>query len=537
MSRKLLLALAGISLLSVLAALAVPPDAATGTEWWSYVQFLASDQLEGRGTGSQGHRVAADYVAKHFQQDGMTPAGTSGYIQPVRFYSRKIVEEQSSLALVRAGKTEPLQIGEDAIIRAQVRPAAHLHAGLVFVGYGLSVPELKYDDLAGQDLHGKVVVYIAGGPSSIPNTLRAHAQSTGERWKGLHAAGAVGVISIANPRHMDIPWQRLMVLRFAPTLRLADPALDDLAGNQLVVVFNPAQAEKLFAGSGHTFADLVEIAERGEQLPSFPLAVSLDEHAKYTQQEVTSQNIAAVLPGSDPVLKREYVVLTAHIDHLGVGEPINGDRIYNGAMDNAAGVATLLDVASTLRASGAKPRRSLLFLVVTGEESGLLGSRYYTFHPTVPLAQTVGDLNVDMFLPIFPLKHLMVFGLEESDLGSLLKEVAAKEGVEVLPDPMPERNIFIRSDQYSFVKKGIPAILFSFGYTKGSPEEATLNQWIANRYHAPSDDLQQPVDLPAAAKYNKIVLGLAEAMADRDQRPQWDSNSFFRRFAGAAGHP
>ncbi len=535
MRKKSLLVLVALSLPSLLAVLAASPDVGPGAQWWSYVQYLASDKLEGRGTGSEGHRVAADFVAKHFQQDGLTPAGTNGYIQPVKFYSRRIVEEQSGLDLVSAGKTEPLRLGDDAIIRAQVPPAAHLRAGLVFIGYGLSVPELKYDDLAGQDLQGKVVVYMAGGPSSIPNALRAHAQSTGERWRALHAAGAAGVISIANPRHMDIPWPRLMVLRFSPTLRLADPGLDDLAGNRLVVVFNPAQAEKLFAGSGHTFAELIDIAERGEQLPRFPLVVSLDEHAKYTQQEVTSQNIAGILPGSDPALKQEYIVLSAHVDHLGVGEPINGDRIYNGAMDNAAGVATLLDVAETLHASGTKTRRSLLFLVVTGEEAGLLGSRYYTFHPTVPLAQTVGDLNVDMFLPIFPLKQLIVHGLEESDLGSLLKEVAAKEGVEVLPDPAPERNVFIRSDQYSFIKKGIPSIFFSFGYTKGSPEEATVKQWLSNRYHAPSDDLQQPVDLAAAAKYDKIVLGLAEAMADGDQRPQWNPDSFFRRFAVTGG--
>jgi len=517
--------------LMVFSTLTTSADEGAGKRWWSYVEYLASDKLEGRRTGSAGHRVAAEFVAAHFKQDGLTPAGTQGYIQPVKFYSCTIVEKESSLALARGGKKEPLRLGEDAIIRAAVPPAPSLHAALAFVGFGLSVPELNYDDLAGQDIRGKIAVYITGGPSSIPNALRAHAQSAGERWRALHRAGAIGIISIYNPHQMDIPWSRAMVLRFQPTMRLADPAMDELPGDQLGIGFNPAEAEKLFAGSGHTFAELVEIAQHGDPLPHFPLAVSLDEHAKYTQEEVTSQNIVGILPGSDPALKKEYVVISAHVDHLGVGEPINGDRIYNGAMDNAAGVAALIDVADALHESGAKPRRSLLFLVVTGEEAGLLGSRYYTVHPTVPLPQIIGDLNIDMFLPIFPLQRLIVRGIEESDLGPLLRNVAAAEGVEVQPDPAPERNAFIRSDQYSFIKKGIPSIFFSFGYKKGSPEEAAVKQWITNRYHAPSDDVQQPVDLAAAAKYNKIVLRLAEAMADGDKRPQWNADSFFRRYA------
>jgi hypothetical protein len=525
MLRRYLLVLVAFSTLSTFAG------DGSGKRWWSYVEYLASDKLEGRQTGSEGHRLAAQFVAVHFKQDDLTPAGTQGYFQPVKFYSCAIVEKESSLALVRGGNTEPLRLGEDAIIRAAVPPAPSLHAALTFVGFGLSVPELKYDDFAGQDVRGKIAVYITGGPSSIPNALRAHAQSAGERWRALHRAGAIGVISIYNPHHMDIPWSRAMVLRFLPTLRLADPALDELPGDQLGIGFNPAEAEKLFRGSGHTFAELIEIAQRGDQLPRFPLAVSIEERAKFTQQEVTSQNIMGILPGSDPALRKEYVVISAHVDHLGVGEPINGDRIYNGAMDNAAGVATVLDVADALHASGAKTRRSLLFLVVTGEEAGLLGSRYFTVHPTVPLPQVIGDLNIDMFLPIFPLRRLTVRGLEESDLGSLLKNVAAAEGVEVQPDPAPERNSFIRSDQYSFIKKGIPSIFFSFGYAKGSPEEAAFQQWITNRYHAPSDDIQQPVDLPAAAQYNKIVLRLAEAMADGDKRPQWNPDSFFRRYA------
>jgi len=517
--------------LVMLSTSAIAADVGGGKQWWSYVEYLASDKLEGRLTGSEGHRQAAEYVAARFQQDGLQPAGTEGYIQPVEFVSRTIVEKETSVALERDGQSEPLRIGEDVLINAGVAPAPSIHAPLAFVGYGLSIPEKEYDDLAGQDLRGKIAVFVRGGPSALPGALRAHAQSVEERWRALHRAGALGAVFILNPRHMDIPWSRLAVLRFQPSMQLAYPDMDESPGNKLAMAVNPAEAERLFTGSGHTFAELMELVERGVQLPRFPLAVSLEVHAKYNQREVTSQNVAGVFPGADPTLKNEYVVLSAHVDHLGVGEPIDGDRIYNGAMDNAAGVATLLEVADALHTSGAKPRRSLLFLVVTGEEKGLLGSKYYAAHPTVPIQQIAADVNIDMFLPLYPLKRLTVYGLEESDLGALLKSVAAAEGVEVQPDPAPERNVFIRSDQYSFIKKGIPSITFSFGYIKGSPEEAALKDWLTHRYHAPSDDTLQPVDLEAAAKYNQIVLRLTEAVADRSSRPQWEANSFFRRYA------
>ncbi len=354
--------------LVVFSAVVVAADVGGGKRWWSYVEYLASDKLEGRLTGSEGHRLAAEYVAAHFKQDGLEPAGTQGYIQPVEFYSRTIVEKESSVALVQGGKEEPLRIGEVVVISAIVPPAPSINAPLAFVGYGLSVPEMRYDDLAGQDLHGKIAVYINGGPSVIPSGLRAHAQSLEERWSALHRAGALGAISIYNPHHMDIPWSRLELLRFQPAMRLAYRDMDETPGDQLALSFNPAAAEKLFRGSGHTFAELVETAERGVQLPRFALPDTLQVRAKYSQQEVTSQNVVGILPGADPALKKEYVVISAHVDHLGVGEPINGDRIYNGAMDNAAGVATELDVADVLHASGAKPRRSLGFVVVRGEE-------------------------------------------------------------------------------------------------------------------------------------------------------------------------
>jgi Zn-dependent M28 family amino/carboxypeptidase len=296
-------------------------------------------------------------------------------------------------------------------------------------------------------------------------------------------------------------------------------------------LLNPARADLLFEGSGHSFDELIALADAGKPLPTFPLPVSLKARATIEQKLVISQNIVGMMRGSDPKLSQEYVVLSAHVDHLGVGEPINGDRIYNGAMDNAAGVATILDVAATMKESNAKPRRSILFVAFTGEEKGLLGSRYFVANPTVPLRSIVGNLNVDMFLPIVPLRILTVLGLNDSSLGPTLRSVVEPLGVTIQDDPEPARNLFIRSDQYNFIRAGIPAIYFKVGAAPGSPEAAIEKRWLTERYHAPSDDTKQPVDLGAAAKYNQIVLGMIRAMADESPRPAWNHNSFFRRYA------
>ncbi|MBS1867831.1 MAG: M20/M25/M40 family metallo-hydrolase, partial [Acidobacteria bacterium] len=216
---------------------------------------------------------------------------------------------------------------------------------------------------------------------------------------------------------------------------------------------------------------------------------------------------------------------------LGIGEPVNGDRLYNGAMDDASGSAVLLDVAASLKAHPEKLSRSLLFVFVTAEEKGLLGSRYFATHPTVPQKSIIADINIDMFLPIVPLKFLEVKGLEESDLGDRAAAVAASLGVKAIPDQEPLRNRFIRSDQYSFIVKGIPAVKMDVGFLLGSPEQKVFKDWLTNRYHAPSDDLDQPKDLAAAALYEEIVRRLLVDTANNPARPQWKPSSFFRRFA------
>lgn len=505
---------------------------AEGDRWWSHVQYLASDELQGRNTGSEGHRKAAAYVAGEFERSGLKPAGTSGYIQPVKFDVNQLDEKESSLALVRNGKAEPLRLGTDAIIGMRGDVAERTEAPAVFVGFGLKIPEKGYDDLAGLDLKGKIAVLLAGGPASIPGPLKSHYSSMGERWKQLRAAGAIGIATIPNPKSMDIPWERMTVLRIQPAMTLNDPQMNETRGLMLNLTINPEHADKLFAGTDHSIAEILKAADREQPLPRFPLAGTIRAVVKVKRSQVESQNVAGILPGSDPKLKDEYVLLTAHLDHLGVGQPINGDNIYNGAMDDASGVASILEIARMLKDSNAKLRRSLIFLAVTGEEKGLQGSRYFAAHPTVNEKNIVADINLDMYLPLHALHYLEIQGLGESTLGDDIRAVAKQAGVEVQSDKEPQRNLFIRSDQYSFILHGVPALAFKFGYLPGSPEERLHKDWLKFRYHAPSDDVRQPVDKAAAAQFNEIILRLTERVANAPERPQWKPDSFFRRFAG-----
>jgi hypothetical protein len=505
-----------------------------GDRWWKHVSFLADDALEGRNTGSEGHRKAAEYVAKQFAAAGLKPAGDAsgkaGYIQPVQFDVRRLLEDQSDLELIRDGAATALKLGEEANIGVRGAPAPAAEAPLYFVGYGLTVPDLSFDDLKGLPLKGKVVVFISGGPKSIPGPLLAHFSSAGERGQFLKAAGVVGTVTIANPRITDVPWERATLARLQASMSLADKSLDEGGGMQIAVNFNAKHADLLLAGSGHTIAELLAIADSGEALPHFAIPASIRSRVKMETSEVTSQNVAGVLPGTDPRLKNEFVAITAHLDHLGIGAPINGDKIYNGAMDNASGVASLIDMAQTFHDNQQSFKRSIVFVAVTGEEKGLLGSKYYAAHPTVS-GPIVADLNMDMFLPLFPFKIMMVLGLEESDLGDMAREVAKANGIAVQPDLEPLRNRFVRSDQYSFIRQGIPSLAFKDGYEPNTPEAEISRKWIAERYHAPSDDLQQPVDKQAAADFNRLLGKIAATVADRPERPKWKDASFFKRFA------
>lgn len=526
--------LAALALLSAPAARAEAP-ASDGASWWKHVEFLASDALEGRETGSEGYRKAAAYVAEQLAAAGVKPGAGEGYLQDVALVSRRLVEERSRLALVRGGKETPLVLGEDAILSSRTGEPGSVDAPMVFVGYGLSIPEAGHDDLAGVDLKGKIAVVLQGGPEKISGALRAHHGSTSERVRALKKAGAVGFISVQNPKLLEVPWERIAGARKMPSMMFADASLNDDQGLKVSAMVNMAHAQKLFAGAPHSYKSLVALANADKPLPKFELPARLKATVTFETAPVKAANVVGVLPGSDPQLAGEYVVLSAHLDHVGVGEPVKGDGIYNGAMDNASGVAAVLEVARALQASEAKPKRSVLFALVAGEEKGLLGAKYFAARPTVPAQGVVADLNLDMFLPLTPFTHVVAYGQEESTLAAALKQVAGTHGVKVQPDPQPNRMGFVRSDQYAFIREGVPALAFKFGFEKGSKEEQLQKQWYRERYHAPSDDLAQPVNKEGAAKFVRMLTDLVHTVADAPERPRWNETSFFRRFAKTGG--
>ncbi len=483
-------------MLAVLLQAAASADwSAAGNAWWKHIEYLASDDLEGRNVGSAGYQKAARYVAAQFESAGLKAAGSNGYFQQVSFLEASIDPSKSKLTLIRAGKAIQIAVPREAQLGYSQNSASSINARVVFAGYGLVIPEVHHDDLKGLPVKGAVVAYLTGGPDSIDGNLRSHYSSGEERWKALRAAGAVGTIAIANPKSMEIPWNRQISAWGMPRMSLADRSMQTNAGQKFSASWDPAKADDLFADSGHAFAEIVDAANRRKPLPHFELPTSIEAAVQVSVKPMQSENVVGLLMGADPQLKKQYVVISAHLDHLGVGRPVNGDSIYNGAMDDASGVASLIEIAKQLHGAAATAKRSILFLAVTGEEKGELGSAYFASHPTVN-GQIVADLNMDMFLPLFPLKWLEVQGLNESTLGDDVRQVAEASDVEVQADKEPNRNRFIRSDQYSFIKRGIPALAFKFGYLPGGPEEKIFKAWYTNRYHGVSDDTRQPVTWP-----------------------------------------
>ncbi|HUL74666.1 MAG TPA: M20/M25/M40 family metallo-hydrolase [Vicinamibacterales bacterium] len=539
--------------------------AAEGRAWWAHIQYLADDKLEGRNVGTPGFEAAAKYVEGQFQAIGLKPAGTSGFRQPVKLEARSLVPEASKLALVRDGRETPLAIGQDATLSARAELDGSMDASMVFVGYGMSIVEAGWDDFAGLDLKGKVAVYVnAFPPVTVSDNVKSHVNTADERWLALKRAGAIGVATIAAPRaggpgraagaNAGAPEGRGAAAQGRPagaapsgapaqagggrgggppqpTIALADRDLVGAAGEQVAIALTPRGAAAVLAGTGHTLDEINQLLADNKPLPRFAIPGTLRAQAHLTRDPVESANIVGMVEGSDPALKSEYVIMSAHLDHLGVGRAVNGDAIYNGAMDDASGVASVIETARLLKASGVKTKRSVIFVAVTAEEKGELGSQYFAAHPTVPFDRIIADINLDMFLPLYPLKVIEVQGLTESSLGDAVRAAARSLGVDVQTDREPEQNRFIRSDQYSFIKRGVPALAFKFGYEFGSPEETIRRTWVRDIYHKPADDLNQPVDKDAAALFDRVIMTLLQSVANDPKRPTWNADSFFRRFA------
>jgi hypothetical protein len=482
---------------------AVEPNAAT-KRWWAHVTALSGDDLKGRDTGSEGYKKAAAYVVTEFEKAGLKPAGEHGYYQTVPLHELRFLPEQSAAELVRPAGVTKLRWLHQIALTVRERLPETLEAPLVFVGDGGG---------GDQDTAGKIAV-----------SLNGHA--------GGNRQGLLGMITIDNPAAVEPPrWP----LQYGVSMSLKEGAGGQGRGGGSAVTmrFNPAEAELLFASSGHTYKELYDMAAAHHPLPSFPLNVALKASMKFASSDPESDNILAVLPGSDPVLSKEYVVISAHLDGYGIGEPwtVDGklDNIYNGAFDDAAYVATLIDFAEDLKANRQATKRSILFCVVTGEEKGLLGSRYYAAHPTLPVAQMVADINLDQLRPIFPLKTLTMLAVNESTLGETAKEVGASMDIKIQPDPEPGRNLLRRSDHWNFMQVGVPSAGFIFGYEPGSPDEAAYREWYAKRYHSPLDDLNQPWVPDAAAKFNRFFGKLVVTIADAPDRPKWLPGSVYAK--------
>ena len=497
-------------------------------QWSADVAALADDRNQGRAPGSPGYDRAAAYVVERFKALGLKPAGVSGYFQPVALERQRVDQDASTASLTLAGGAPaPLKVGEAVLFSAGggPRPAA-VDAPMVFVGYGLSLPGQPKDDFAGLDLKGKIAVVISGGPADLSGPVKSQARFA--RAARLGRLGAVGLITLVTPHQVEIPWTRQKLLARGDGMYLADADLRDTPDGFFTASVDPDAAQRLFEGSGHAFAEVSALADASAPLPRFDLAPRLSAAVVSRRETLTSPNLVAVLPGRDPTLKRQYVAVSAHLDHLGVGAAIHGDAVYNGAMDDASGVAAVLDIADRLKHRHA--RRSILLVIVTAEEKGLLGSYYFAHRPTVPKGAIVADLNFDMPLPLWPLKTVIAQGEAESTLGADAHAAAAPLGLAVVPDPVPDRNSFIRTDQFSFVREGVPALAFKFGFARDTSQFQIEHDWRAARYHAPSDDIAQPGVLPAeAVRLDAYVAAIARRVADAPDRPHWLPTSVFAR--------
>lgn len=501
----------------------------------AHVEFLADDLLEGRDIGSRGYDIAARYVATRFEALGLKPAGDDGgWFQKIGFQQTSRGETPGAIEISGPAGTQRWAHGTEALVGlSATEPKLDLSAPLVFVGYGIEDASLGLDDYRGLDVKGKIVVVLSGYPKGLASEEGAHLNATKSLVAQRH--GAVGMVRIGTLQSMKTrPWARTVQFAGAPGytwIGKDGKPFDEAPGIRAGAALNTPAAEAVFAGAPRTLAAVLKEADKkGGKPKGFALKTSARITAQAETKRIESANVAALLPGSDPTLAADYVVLSAHLDHIGIspakeGDAPDKDRINNGALDNAAGIATLLEVARAAAEAPVKPRRSIIFLAVTGEEKGLLGASYAAHNPPVPIDRIVGNVNLDMPLLLYPFTDVIAFGADHSTLGRTVREAVAPMNIALAPDPMPEEGIFTRSDHYMFVKQGIPAVFLATGYANGG--EKAWGTFLSNNYHNPGDDLNQPIDWTAAARFAEANYRIALAIANADQRPQWYQGDFF----------
>ena len=492
------------------------------------VEFLASDNLEGRDTGSKGYAIAADYVAAQFRAIGLEPAGDKGgWFQQVPF-RRASYEKPPTLTLSIGGRQVALDPAKDATVRPSVtEQQRQLSAGFVFVGYGIKDARYRIDDYRGLDLKGKIAVALSGTPKGLPSDIDAHLASSKDRFAA--EAGAIGFLEI--PRNDGS--------RGNPVARGGRPLIDWVDGSgkagsvppglRLHMSVSNEWASRLFDRAAKSLDGVRREAKSNSKASprGFALLPVLSLQSDSKWEDFTSPEVVGLLKGSDPALAAEHVVLMGHLDHLGMRTDAKPgeDAIYNGAIDNAAGVATMLEAARQFAAKPVRPKRSVLFIANTGEERGLLGPDYYANHPTVPAQSIVGLVDLDMPMLLYPFTDVIAFGADHSTIGAMVAEAGRSMGIAVSPDPMPEEAIFTRSDHYMFVRRGVPAVLLMTGHANGG--KGHWNSFLGKTYHSPQDDLRQKIDWDARARYALLNYRIASAMADAPQRPMWLQGDYF----------
>jgi len=521
----------------------------------AHIEFLADDRMRGRQPGSDGYNIAANYVASQFLQMGLLPAGTDGgYFQQVPLRQALLEPGSAEMVISRDGKKTSLVFVEQFFMGPSLSfTASRLEAEMVFVGYGIDAPELEYSDFKDIDVKGKVVVSLAGQPHEFPSEEGAHFASGKEKARAAVRHGAVGMLVIHTPRAADrYQWEQIASRVGMPSMGWINDegkVHGQFEQLQAGAIVNQAAAGIIFEETPFDLAVLIEKDERAEELPVFELYGKISMSQRSTHQSIQSPNVVSVLPGSDPLLADEYVLYTAHLDHIGelaadsdhgghaAGE--NPDRINNGALDNAAGISVMLETArifarnKTLGKTGGKPpRRSILFVAVTAEEKGLVGSEYFAMHPTVPISAIVSEINLDMPLLLYDFGDVIAFGAEHSSLGETVRDAAGSYGTELTPDPFPEQNIFVRSDHYRFVQQGVPSVYLVTGTKSldGSVETLPIFAgFLQQHYHKPSDDLNLPIHYGAAARFTHINAKIGEIIANESVRPRWHEGDFFGR--------
>lgn len=502
----------------------------------AHVLFLASDAMRGREAGSPEYDIAANYVASQFYAAGLRPAGDQGsYLQKVPLLSYKPADKGG----VAIGG-EPLVFGEDYIPAGNpATPQLAVDAPVVFVGYGLVAPSIGRDDYSGVDVKGKIVAIVPGTPDGLNGEERAHFGSPATKAAIAMSKGAVGIVTLETPEAAkQRPFAKLAESWNQPRVTWVNRngiANVPAPSTPTLGMLSQAATAKLFAGASTSWEQVAAALKGPERFEALPLHKNLSVRMTTTSTPFTSYNVAGLLVGSDPAVGSEVVVLSAHLDHVGVGIAVKGDSIYNGAMDNAVGVASLIEEAKRFQASGQPPRRSVLFLAVTAEEKGLVGSDYFANNPTIAKSALVANVNLDMPIITYKFTDVIAFGADRSTLGPIVRRAAAMAGASFSPDPMPEQGLFVRSDHYRFVQQGIPSVFLWPG--EAGAGKAAVERFFAEHYHQPSDEVVQDpaIDWESGVRFIKVNYQIARDIADAPERPVWNRGDFFGTLYGGIG--